>query len=92
MQEKHARSIVKSLTYRLTIVVLDVTVIYILTGRLDAALGFALISNIYTTIAYYFHERLWNRIGWGKQQRKNADGHQPIFRRGPYQPKTSQNR
>jgi len=64
--EKNSRSIVKSLTYRLTIVVLDVTVIYILTSRLDAALGFALISNIYTTIAYYFHERIWNRIGWGK--------------------------
>jgi len=48
------------------IVVLDITVIYILTGRLDAALGFAVISNIYTTIAYYFHERIWNKIEWGK--------------------------
>ena len=66
MQEKNARSIVKSLTYRLMIVVLDITVIYILTGRLDAALGFALVSNIYTTIAYYFHERIWNKIDWGK--------------------------
>jgi uncharacterized membrane protein len=65
LQEEHSRSIVKALTYRLMIVVLDVTVIYILTGRLDAALGFAVASNIYTTIAYYFHERLWNRIGWG---------------------------
>jgi uncharacterized membrane protein len=64
--EKYSRSIVKSLTYRLMIVVLDITVIYILTGRLDAALGFALVSNIYTTVAYYFHERIWNRIGWGK--------------------------
>jgi uncharacterized membrane protein len=69
LQEKNARSIVKSLTYRLTIVVLDITVIYILTGRLDAALGFALISNIYTTVAYYFHERIWNKIGWGKTKK-----------------------
>ena len=52
------------------IVTLDITVIYILTRRLDAALGFALISNIYTTVAYYFHERIWNRIGWGKINRK----------------------
>ena len=71
MQEKNARSIVKSLTYRLMIVVLDITVIYILTGRLDAALGFAVISNIYTTIAYYFHERIWNKIEWGKTSRKD---------------------
>ncbi|MGD0027783.1 MAG: DUF2061 domain-containing protein [Candidatus Bathyarchaeia archaeon] len=27
-------------------------------------------SNIYTTIAYYFHERIWNRIGWGKTKEK----------------------
>lgn len=71
MQEKIARSIVKSITYRLIIVILDVTVIYILTGRLDAALGFAVISNVYTTVAYYFHERIWNRIGWGKTNRKD---------------------
>jgi uncharacterized membrane protein len=70
LAEKHSRSIVKSLTYRLTIVVLDVTVIYLLTRRLDAALGFALVSNIYTTIAYYFHERIWNGIGWGKTKEK----------------------
>jgi uncharacterized membrane protein len=61
---------VKSLTYRLTIVVLDVSVIYLLTRRLDAALGFAVISNIYTTIAYYFHERIWNGIRWGKTKEK----------------------
>ncbi len=65
MQEKHSISIAKALTYRLVVVVLDVSVIPILTGRLDSALGFAVISNIYTTVAYYFHERLCNRIGWG---------------------------
>ena len=69
MLEKNSRSIVKSITYRLMIVVLDVTVIYLLTRNLDAGLGFALVSNIYTTIAYYFHERIWNRISWGKAKK-----------------------
>jgi len=50
----------------MVIIVLDVTAIYLFTGRLDIALGFMLISNIYTSIAYYFHERIWNKIGWGK--------------------------
>lgn len=74
MPERNLRSIVKSITYRLMIVVLDVTVIFLLTRRLDAALGFALISNIYTTIAYYFHERIWSRIGWGTTKQKSLKG------------------
>jgi adenylylsulfate kinase len=45
---------------------LDVTAIYLFTGRLDVALGFMIVSNVYTSIAYYVHERVWNKIGWGK--------------------------
>jgi len=61
------RSLVKAFTYRAIIVVLDVSVIYLLTGRADIALGFTVISNIYTTVAYFLHERLWNKIKWGTE-------------------------
>ena len=66
------RSLVKALTYRVVIVVLDFSVIYILTGRVDVAVGFMVISNIYTTTAYFVHERIWNRIGWGIEQTKQG--------------------
>ena len=59
------RSLVKAITYRIVIIVLDFSVIYLLTGRVDVALGFMVISNIYTTAAYFIHERIWNRIKWG---------------------------
>jgi len=59
------RSLVKAITYRVVIIILDFTVIYILTHRVDVALGFMIISNIYTTAAYFIHERIWNRIKWG---------------------------
>ena len=59
------RSLVKAFTYRAIIVVLDISVIYLLTGRADIALGFTVISNIYTTVAYFVHERVWNKIKWG---------------------------
>jgi len=64
------RSLVKAFTYRAVIVVLDVSVIYLLTGRVDIALGFTVISNVYTTVAYFLHERLWNKIGWGTERVK----------------------
>ena len=66
MNEHWKRSLVKAISYRLIIIALDMTAIYLFTRRLDIALEFMIISNVYTSIAYYFHERIWNKIGWGK--------------------------
>lgn len=41
---------------------IDFLTIYLLTGTPKVALGFMLASNIYTTIAYYVHERVWSRM------------------------------
>ena len=59
------RSLVKAFTYRIVIIILDFSVIYLLTHRVDVAVGFMIVSNIYTTAAYFLHERIWNRIRWG---------------------------
>jgi uncharacterized membrane protein len=59
------RSVVKALSYRVLIVSLDFTVIYFLTGKTEIAVGFMVVSNIYTTLCYFLHERLWARIRWG---------------------------
>jgi uncharacterized membrane protein len=60
------RSLVKTISYRLAILVLDFTAIYLFTGKVKIALGFMVVSNIYTTIGYFLHERIWDRIKWGK--------------------------
>jgi len=65
-KETLGRSIVKSVAYRLLIIVLDYSVVYWFTGQTKVALGFVLVSNIYTTVAYFFHERIWDRVAWGK--------------------------
>ena len=66
--EEHKGSITKAVTYRLVIIMLDITAIFLFTGRLDVAVGFMIVSNVYTSIAYYFHERLWNKTNWGKKK------------------------
>ncbi len=63
-----SRSVIKALTYRAVIMVLDFTAIYLFTGTLKIALGFVIASNLYTTMAYFGHERLWARIKWGLQK------------------------
>ena len=64
--ESRIRSLTKAITYRVIILVLDFTAVYLLTGRYEVALGFMIVSNVYTSIAYYFHERIWSGISWGR--------------------------
>ena len=61
------RSAVKAITYRLVIVVLDFLSIYLLTGKPQVALGFMVVSNVYTSVVYFAHERVWSRIRWQQQ-------------------------
>ena len=56
------RSLVKALTYRVVIICLDFLFIYILTHKVEVALGFMIGSNVYTTVGYFLHERLWAPI------------------------------
>jgi len=59
------RSVVKAITYRILIMSLDFVTIYFFTGAVRVAVGFMVASNVYTTVGYLLHERIWARIGWG---------------------------
>ena len=59
------RSLAKAITYRVLIMCLDFATIYAFTGAARVALGFMVASNVYTTIGYLLHERVWARIQWG---------------------------
>ncbi len=59
------RSAVKAITYRILIMCLDFITIYLFTGAIRVAFGFMVVSNIYTTVGYFVHERMWARIQWG---------------------------
>ena len=71
-EEKLSRSIAKTVSYRIFILILDFTTIYLFTGKVKIAIGFMLVSNLYTTIGYFFHERIWDKIKWGKMIYKEA--------------------
>jgi uncharacterized membrane protein len=64
MTASFKRSAVKAVTYRILIVILDFVSIYLMTGKVKVALGFMVVSNVYTTVAYVAHERIWDRIQW----------------------------
>jgi uncharacterized membrane protein len=61
------RSILKAVTYRSIIVCLDFLAVYLLTGKVATATAFMIVSNIYTSVAYFLHERTWAKISWGME-------------------------
>ena len=64
-EETLKRSLVKTISYRVVILILDFVSIYLFTGKTKVALSFMVVSNIYTTLIYFFHERMWGKIKWG---------------------------
>lgn len=64
--EKPIRSVVKSLSWR-TIGTLDTILIsWIITGKLDLAFSIGGIELLTKMVLYFFHERIWNTIKWGR--------------------------
>jgi uncharacterized membrane protein len=59
------RSIVKAVTYRILIMSMDFAAIYLFTGTARIAIGFMIVSNLYTSVTYFIHERIWARTKWG---------------------------
>jgi uncharacterized membrane protein len=59
------RSLAKSITYRVVIMTLDFLTILLLSGEVHIALTFMVVSNLYTSIVYFLHERLWAHLTWG---------------------------
>lgn len=66
--ELHKRSITKTLTYRIAIIISTFTITFIMTGRIDVSFGVTIVSNVINTLLYYIHERMWNKIHWGKSK------------------------
>lgn len=65
------RSLLKSITWRV-IASLDTFIIaWFITGKLSWAGSIASLEILTKTFLYYFHERGWNYIFWGKYFNKN---------------------
>jgi len=65
--ETKRRSVVKALTWRV-IASLDTTIIaYFVTGDITQAISIGGFEVITKMVIYFFHERAWNGIKWGKR-------------------------
>ncbi|MBN2604116.1 MAG: DUF2061 domain-containing protein [Candidatus Thermoplasmatota archaeon] len=68
MFDSKKRSIVKSVTWRVICIIVSIVTAYLLTGKIDVSVAIGTTYNAITMILYYFHERFWNKLKWGKQK------------------------
>jgi len=66
--ENVKRTVAKSITFRILVMLTDGLIIYAITKEVFLAMGIIIFSNISSTIIYYVHERAWNKIKWGKRE------------------------
>lgn len=64
--EKVKRSIAKTLSWRVIGTIDTILISWILTGTIALALSIGAIELVSKMILYFFHERIWNTIKWGK--------------------------
>lgn len=75
MKEKAARSVVKSISWRITGTIDTMVISYFVTGDFTMALSIGSVE-VFTKMALYFlHERLWNKIRFGKVEEKPIEYH-----------------
>ena len=67
MYETKLRSLVKSIIWRTVGVLTGITVTYLFIGDVKKSLWIGITGNTVATICYYFHERVWSRIKWGRK-------------------------
>lgn len=66
-QERFSRSLLKSVSWRVIGTLDTVVISYIITGELAFALSIGGIELITKMVLYVIHERLWDKINWGKK-------------------------
>lgn len=66
MSDNSRRSLVKAISWRIVGSTAAVIIAYAVTGSIAASSTIGIIHLISNTILYYFHERIWNKIRWGK--------------------------
>lgn len=64
--DKATRSILKAISWRIVGTIDTILISWFITGKITMALSIGLVEVVTKMILYFFHERIWNLIKWGK--------------------------
>ena len=66
--EHPKRSFIKSITWRIIAIFTTVAVVYVYSKNLKESLVIGISANLIKFFLYYWHERLWNKVRFGKSK------------------------
>ena len=65
--ERAMRSMGKVVTWRILVTITNLIGGWLASGSWQVGLGVVSFALVVNSILYYFHERAWNRLDWGKE-------------------------
>ncbi len=68
VDEKISRSLAKTITWRIIASIDTFIIAWVITGSWQLGGSIAIIEVLTKIIFYYVHERVWNKINWGKRK------------------------
>jgi uncharacterized membrane protein len=66
LNDEKKRSVVKTITWRVTGSGATFLIAFFMTGNLAIAGTIGIVQMFSNTLLYYLHERIWNKLKWGK--------------------------
>ena len=66
IRDKHWRSLVKGISWRMTGTVDTIIISWLVTRKLNLAFSIGFIELFTKGLLYYFHERIWEKIKVGR--------------------------
>jgi len=68
--DNHSRSIVKAISWRITGTLDTILISFLITGEARMAFSIGFVELFTKMFLYYGHERIWNRIAFGRARQK----------------------
>jgi uncharacterized membrane protein len=69
MKDNHYRSVAKAISWRATGTADTIIISYLVTGQIKMAVSIGFVELFTKIFLYYVHERIWNRISFGRSKR-----------------------
>jgi uncharacterized membrane protein len=71
--ESHKRSALKAISWRILAVIITTVTAYFFTKEVALSLGIGFVDAAIKIFTYYGHERMWNRIDFGRGKEIKED-------------------
>jgi len=73
MHDNVKRSLAKTISWRVVATTITMLLVFLVTGQLLISLGIGFIELFVKMLAYYLHERVWDKVEWGHTKNVPSD-------------------